>query len=85
MSLNFIPRGPINNKPALGQIIEGKKPLSKTMTTKLTSAYTSLSISLNLSVQIYTQLYRDRRQNELGLYSSLIVHYTNNTRRFLGH
>ena len=43
ISLKFVPRGPINNKPALVQVMAwcrtGAKPLSEPMKTQFTDAY----------------------------------------------
>ena len=43
LSLKFIPRSPINNKPALVQVMAwrqtGDKPLSEPMLTQFTDAY----------------------------------------------
>ena len=43
ISLNFIPRSPINNKPVLVQVMasrrRGDKPLPELMMTQLTDAY----------------------------------------------
>ena len=43
ISLKFVPKGPINNKPALVQIMAwrwiGDKPLSEPMPTRVTDAY----------------------------------------------
>ena len=70
ISLKFVPRGPINNIPALVQIMawrrQGDKPLSEPMMVRLLTALTTidkmykLSVSLskwpNISVNIYCHL-----------------------------
>ena len=51
ISLKFVPRGPINNIPALFQIMAwrrtGDKPLSEPMMTQFNDAYMRHSASMN--------------------------------------
>ena len=55
ISLKFVPKGPINNIPALVQIMAwrrtGDKPLSEAMMDKFPDAYMRLSASMSYFVQ----------------------------------